>query len=327
MSWASSPRRLLMGAGSALLVVFAFPHPSPGQAACSATFNGIEAGQIGALSSPLLLGQHDTLVFSAIDPSGTTSATVSLGMGPFVVARAEVSSDAPLQELPASLDLTAGSQRAVGLLRVRGTTDNCSFDVWLRVGGRLPFTTLAGATAAGLFAVGLVEQLWASLRGGRWSLLLAGLAAIFTGVGGALLGQQWGYLQLSYLSTLGTVALAAALGLGLALILRSRRSHPRLPKGRQARDGAADTVSGPAPAKETNAISPEKDPRAAWLGWCYVLQDVDVLHLQDHTRKVGALHPGTWYLAKREAGPWTRVEATEGVEGWVPRRAIHLQGE
>jgi hypothetical protein len=315
-----------MAVGSALLVIFAFPHPSTAQAACSASFNGVETGRIGALSSPLLLGQHDTLVFSATDPSGTTSATVSLSMGPLVVARARVSSEAPLPELPVSLILTTSSQRAVGLLRVRGTTDNCTFDVWLRVGGRLPFTTLAGATAAGLFAVGLVEQLWASLHRGRWSRVMAGLAGVFTGVGGALFAQQWGYLQLSYLSATGSVALAAALGLALALFLRRRRARTPAPETLQTPVVAA-IAAGPAAAKETAASSPAHDLGAGWLGWCYVLGEVDVLHLQDHTRKVGALYPGTWYLAKREAGPWARVEAAEGVEGWVPRRAIHLQGD
>jgi hypothetical protein len=324
MTWGPSRRRLMMAIGLALLAVLAFPSPSSAQDGCSASFNGIEAGRIGSLSSPLLLGQHDTLVFSAIDPSGTASATVSLSMGPFVVARARVSSDAPLQELPASLVLTAGSQRAVGLLRVNGTTDNCTFDVWLRVGGRIPFTTLAGATAAGLFAVGLVEQLWASLHSSRWSILMVGLAAVFTGLGGALLGQQWGYLQLSYVSAAGAVALAAALGLTLALILRRRRSHNPSPEGRRTTEAAA---AGPAVGKGKAAASPVEGPEAAWLGWCYVLGDVDVLHLQDHTRKVGALYPGTWYLAKKEAGPWVRVEAAEGVEGWVPRKAISLQGD
>ncbi|MCB2223324.1 MAG: hypothetical protein KQH83_04025, partial [Actinobacteria bacterium] len=60
--------------------------------------------------------------------------------------------------------------------------------------------------------------------------------------------------------------------------------------------------------------------------WCYVLAPTDVLDLSDHTRTIGALHPGTWYLAKRQVGAWVQVAAGEGVEGWVAATSIHRHG-
>ena len=52
-------------------------------------------------------------------------------------------------------------------------------------------------------------------------------------------------------------------------------------------------------------------------GWCYVLAPVDVFDLADHTRTVGVLRPGNWYLAKRQVGAWVQVAAGDGVDGWV----------
>ncbi len=60
--------------------------------------------------------------------------------------------------------------------------------------------------------------------------------------------------------------------------------------------------------------------------WSYVLAPVDVFDLADHSRTVATLHPGTWYLAKRQVGSWVQVAVGEGVEGWVPAASIHRHG-
>jgi len=56
------------------------------------------------------------------------------------------------------------------------------------------------------------------------------------------------------------------------------------------------------------------------------MTNVEVLHLDDYTRVVAVLHPGTWYLAKREVSGWAQVVAADGSEGWVPRQALHREG-
>jgi hypothetical protein len=56
------------------------------------------------------------------------------------------------------------------------------------------------------------------------------------------------------------------------------------------------------------------------------MAEVEVLHLDDYSRVVAALHPGSWYLAKREISGWAQVVAADGTEGWVPRQSLHREG-
>ena len=60
--------------------------------------------------------------------------------------------------------------------------------------------------------------------------------------------------------------------------------------------------------------------------WCYVMAPTDVFDLNDHTRVIANLQPGTWYLAKREASGWVHIVAREGAEGWVAQASVHRQG-
>ena len=56
------------------------------------------------------------------------------------------------------------------------------------------------------------------------------------------------------------------------------------------------------------------------------MAEVEVLHLDDYSRVVATLHPGAWYLAKREVSGWAQVVAADGTEGWVPRQSLHREG-
>ena len=60
--------------------------------------------------------------------------------------------------------------------------------------------------------------------------------------------------------------------------------------------------------------------------WCYVMAPVEVFDLNDHTRIVATLEPGTWYLAKRDVSGWVHIVAGEGAEGWVAQASVHKQG-
>lgn len=301
---------------------------------CPAWFNGVEAERIDSLSSPLLLGADETLAFSGTDEGTTRRAEVSVLLGPLTLGRAASSQVTAAPEFAASLDLSDVAPYGVGLLRIRATTDNCTVEAWLRVGGRLPFTTLVGVCGAALALAGLTGQAAALIARRSWSSWVAGASGLFTGAGTALLGQQFGRLQISYWSLAACVALAAVVGLGAALLLRrrgakgradpARRAEPTAPRPGTVPSGEA-SLPAPAPAPPAPPAGAPPRPQEAAPYWCYVMTDTAVLHLDDYTRVVATLHPGTWYLAQREVSGWAQVAAAPGVEGWVPRRALHRE--
>lgn len=323
-------RLLLLAAAAVAFSGGAAPAAAQVQGPCTAWFNGVEAERIDSLSSPLLLGDEEALVFSGADAAGTQNAAVSVLLGPAGLGRAASSSGTAGGDFLVSLDLADVAPYGVGLLRVRATTDNCTVEAWLRLGGRLPLATLVGLTGTGLALAGLTGQVAALVARKRWSLPVAAAAGVATGAGGALLGQQFGRLQLSYPSLGGVIALAVTAGLGLALLLRPRRrkDEGRPSHGEEAAPVPASSPTPAVPALEERAAAPAPAARPAVAGpfWCYVMTDVEVLHLDDYSRVVATLHPGIWYLAKREVSGWAQVVAADGSEGWVPRQALHREG-
>jgi len=308
------------------------PAAAASEGPCTARFNGVEAERVASLSSPLLLQAGDTLSFTGTDPGGTYNAEVSVLLGPVTLGRAASSRPAAVPEFDASLKLADVARRGEGLLRVRATTDNCTVEAWLRVGGRLPFTTQAGLGGTVLALAGLTGQAVALVARRRWSPWVAGASGLSTGAGAAVVGQQFGHLQLSYWSLAAGAAVAAAAGLGLALVLRRRATYEGDESGwaePAAQPAALPLEEAPLPAPEAPAGPrlPAPPPLEESLPyWCYVLAETRVLHLDDHTRVVATLHPGTWYLVKREMNGWAQVEAAPGIEGWVARRALHREG-
>jgi len=62
--------------------------------------------------------------------------------------------------------------------------------------------------------------------------------------------------------------------------------------------------------------------------WVYVFEPTPVRALTDHSRIVGHLTPGVWYLLMREDRGWAHVRQHNApLEGWVPGSSIHRQGE
>jgi hypothetical protein len=298
---------------------------------CSAAFNGVDVDRIDSLSSPLELDATDTLVFSGIDPTGTLEASVSLVLGPISIDSSTTTYGPVEQEYAAALDLDDTSPYGVGLYRVRGTTDDCTVTAWLRVTGRHPLATLTGLTAAGLAVGGLTGQITAILTRRRRSPQGAALGGLATGLGGALLGQQFGRMQISYVSILLSMAIAAGLGFLIAWMMRRpdvrgswgdeddvrRQIHPR---------HSEETADAPRPAEEATTGADRPVSVDAGPYWCYVMAPVDAFDLNDHTRIIATLQPGTWYLAKREVSGWVHVVAGEGAEGWVAQGSVHRQG-
>lgn len=324
--------------------------PAPAEGPCTVSFNGVETDRIASLSSPLVLEADDTLDFSGIDETGTRQASVSLLLGPLTLAEAASSRATAAPEFTVSLPLAEVAPRSVGLLRVRAVTDNCTVEAWLRVGGRLPFGTSAGLAGIGLTVAGLAWLGAALVVRRAWSPWAAAACGLFTGTGVALLIQQFGRLQVSYWSLGACAAVAGALGLGAALLLQWKarpagaspaaadappaRSSPPAPSpepapaGRTAPGVEPQAVEVPAPVEPSDERSaaahrPPARPEPIDPFWGYVLAETEVLHLEDYSRVVATLHPGTWYLVKREVSGWARVEAAPGVEGWIPRRALH----
>ena len=297
---------------------------------CAIAFNGVDAARLGSPSSPLELTVSDHLTFGGIDPAPTSIATIEIRIATVVVKSASTSYDPPSERFMSMIDLDDVAPYGVGLMKVTGITDGCSATIWLRVGGRFPLTTLAGITAAGLTIGGLTGQLGAIASRRNWSRTRAGLGGIVTGTGAAALGQQLGRLELSYFSATLAAAVAATLGVALAWIVgpigRDRRSDRRHP-ARKGQTSAAEAME-PDSAENAGVEAATRPDRAipAAPYWCYVLSEVEVLDLDDHSRVVGRLTPGTWYLARRESGPWVHVSAGDGVEGWMPRDAAHRQG-
>ncbi len=308
---------------------------------CSITVNGVAIERIGALSSPLELRSDDTLVVAGTGPAATEMVRVELSLGPVTVDSGSTTYRPASSDFGATIDLAEVSPYGVGLFRIGAATDTCTAGAWLRISGRSPFTTLTGLTAAGLALGGLTGLLGAIASRRRWSRAAAAAGGGFAGIGGAGLGQEFGRLQLSYPSLALCAAAGAAIGWTLGWLLRSDRSRRPEPEPEEepeaARDeaeprsatvlAAADRWTRPQPDPRPEPASPSPEPaQAAAPYWCYVLAEVDVFDLTDHTRVVAKLMPGAWYLCKREVGGWAHVSSGDGPDGWVAAASINRQG-
>jgi hypothetical protein len=316
------------------------------EGACVVAFNGVAADRIGTLDSPLELEASDTLVFAGSSETGTLEARVRLLMGPITVASGATSYTSAQAEFGATVRLDEVAPYGVGLFRVVAEADGCVAQAWVRVSGRFPLATLTGLAALGITLGGITGQLGAIVSRSRWSRSAAALGGIPTGLGLALLAQQFGRLQVSYPSVAIVVAIMAVLGFVAASYLNPALHDERVGRRRTMDAGSADAraITGVATAVEPIAgppAVPATVPRPGRPGpphlpdgpgsstdpyWCYVLAPIDLFDLTDHTTTVAMLVPGTWYLAKRTVAGWAHIVVPDGEEGWVARSAIHRQG-
>jgi hypothetical protein len=316
---------------------------------CAVTLNGVEMERIDSLSSPLELSATDTLVFAGTTTSPTENARVELMIGPVRIDRGSSTYPSGSAEFSATIDLDEVSPYAVGLFRVRGSTDGCVAEGWLRISGRSPAATLTGLTAAGLALGGVTGLLGAVASRRRGSRFAAAGGGLIAGVGGALLGQELGRLQLSYPSVALAGVGAAAIGFVLGGLIRERSpgtiAEAPVDSGRYEPEPMRPPAAPSSPSSSAEALRPvptepdlpRRTPIAEMTGiqpaetsdgpyWCYVLAEVDVFDLSDHTRVIGRLRPGSWYLCKREVGGWAHVAVGDGLDGWVPKGSVTRQG-
>jgi SH3-like domain-containing protein len=89
-------------------------------------------------------------------------------------------------------------------------------------------------------------------------------------------------------------------------------------------------VAGPvAMASLAKAVTKRTQGRAtaAAAYWFYVEAATPVFSIEDHTRQVAELRPGSWYLARAEYDEWVHMKDDDsGAEGWVPGWAAKRQG-
>ena len=97
------------------------------------------------------------------------------------------------------------------------------------------------------------------------------------------------------------------------------------PQPRSEPSPRSTTAEQQQPEPRREPVPPDR-PAIEGPAWCYVLAPVDVFDLDDHSKTVGVLRPGSWYLAKRQVGGWVQVAVGEGIEGWVPHGSIHRHG-
>lgn len=339
---AAAPRTLLLLALLACLGPGAAPAGAQTADGCAATFNGVAADRIATIGSPLELRADDTLTFAGTVASGTASAVVAMQIGPVTVESDVTTYATPTETFEASIPLSEVAPYGVGLFHVTGEADGCSVTAWVRVSGRFPLATLTGLTALGLALGGITGQLGAIASRNRWARSAAALGGAATGVGSAVVAQQFGILQLSYPSVAAAVAVAATAGFAAAWAFNPALRHQRAasaegrepvaedtsaPQTPPARDDAGGAPAPTAVLPATETPPPARAPdRTAGPFWCYVMAPTDLFDLTDHTRTVATLVPGTWYLAKRVVGGWAHVAAGDGTEGWVAQGAIHRHG-
>ena len=333
---------------------------------CTAFFGGVEAERIDTLDSPLELQASDVITFHGTDETGTQSAKVEVILATVSVRSGSTTYGPLQQEFSASLDLDDVSPYGVGLFRVRGTTDNCTAEAWIRISGRFPLTTLIGLTAGALALAGFAAQLMAIASRRRWSPWGAAIAGLIAGAGAAGVAQQFGTLQLSIPSIAIIASGVALLGALIAALLvpregpgfvarrrmaaahkraihyQARLEAARLDAQRREAEIAALRAAQEAAAAQAGTMIEEPsasdgaataDPTEPFEpsaidgpSWCYVMSPVDVFDLADHDRVVGLLQPGKWYLAKRQVGGWVQVTLGDGNEGWTDRSEVHKHG-
>jgi hypothetical protein len=311
-------RRLVVSAGVVGLLAVAAPASASVEGPCSAEFNGVSVDSIDGLGNPLELTVQETLIFSGSSDPGVTAAKVAIAAGPFELDTATTSYATPADAFTATIDLEGLAPYAVGLFRIQGAADDCTAGAWLRVTGRSPLATLAGLTGAGLALGGLTGQLGAIASRRRLVRTAAAAGGVATGAGIALLAQGFGRLQPS----IPALALSMATAMSAGVVL-AKMFNPAL-RG-ERRDRATKEIPTPVVEAAQRVMRPKaaEEQAQTFPYWAYVLSDVEVRDLDDHTRVVGHMQPGTWYLVKRESGQWAHVSHAAGLEGWAARHAMN----
>jgi hypothetical protein len=179
-------------------------------APCSVTWNRADLSTTTP-EHPLEVDAGSVIVVRARGETGAAEPDIRLKYGPieWPIATAQVSGGVATASIP----IDQYSQYGVGLYQVVVTAGGCTGTAWVNVGGRSPFTTVAGVAAAVVLGLGLLLLLWGLFAGGKLGRGFIGGA--LAGLGALVLSQQLGIFGMT---TRGLIVWTGAPGLTGAAI-------------------------------------------------------------------------------------------------------------
>lgn len=179
--------------------------------ACVIQIDGVDASRAQSPRRPIRVDAGDEVLIRWRTGSVPRSARIDVELA---FARATVLHVANPGRGPGEARVRVGEYAVfgVGLYRVVAITDGCTLEAWVRVGGRSPLSTVAGASAAVLLALGVLlagAGLTLGHRRGR-GLGAAMLGGLVGGPGALVLAQQFGLVALTETSVVAWTALPVA---------------------------------------------------------------------------------------------------------------------
>lgn len=154
----------------------------------------------------------------------------------------------------------------VGLYHIVATGGGCEpADGWVKVVGRSPFVTVAGATATGVLVLGLALQAAGLVRAarGKGGLALAAAGGVPTGLGAIVLAQQAGLVPITEVWTVSWLVAPGLVG-GVANRLLTPRGAPAGAEPASAEPAAAPVGEAAPPARGPERDQPRDPPRSAY---------------------------------------------------------------
>jgi len=159
--------------GTMLVLGAAFAAPASAASApdqvtggCSVTVNGKDANTAHNASNAIEVGENDTVTVVGTAPGPITGDTVKMKIGPIKFTARDESTDGTDNTWTGQVKVSDYAKYGVGLYRVEGASTGtvCTGWAYLKVTGKFPLTTVAGATAAGLTVIGAAGMASAARR-------------------------------------------------------------------------------------------------------------------------------------------------------------------
>jgi len=137
-----------------------------GTGGCSVTVNGKDASSAHNASSAIEVGENDTVTVVGNAPGPITGDTVKMKIGPIKFTAREETTDGTDTTWPGQVKVSDYAKYGVGLYRVEGASTGtvCTGWVYIKVTGKFPLTTAAGATATVLTVAGAAGMASAARR-------------------------------------------------------------------------------------------------------------------------------------------------------------------
>jgi hypothetical protein len=249
--------------------------------ACIAEINGQSLADTGS-RDPIELDVDEQASIRWVNAGEAASTDVTLEFSPFETGTVHSVGNSPEGGAwSGSVDVGEYAQYGIGLYHIAVESPNCRVEGWVKVTGRSPFTTVAGASATAVLLTGLAIQGvgLAKASRGRGGMSWAVLGAIPTGVGACVLAQQSGETPMTAQSLMGWTGVPMAIGLvsqqGFSLVGRRRREAEAgaAESGYASDDGSAfplddrdrpDLQAPPPDGMDGAAGAPGAEPEPDW---------------------------------------------------------------